>query len=220
MPDPPADEYAHARESMVEQQLRRRGIGDPRLLAAMEKVPRHRFLPNPADSGAYGDYPLPIGDGQTISQPYMVAIMTEALRLTADHNVLEIGTGSGYQAAILAELSREVYSVERIAALADRARETLAALGYTNITVVIGDGSLGHPPASPYDRIIVTAASPKIADPWVDQLAEDGILLAPTGDRWGQTLTRVIKHGDKLEHQDLGGCVFVPLVGEHGWQTD
>ncbi|MDH4180270.1 MAG: protein-L-isoaspartate(D-aspartate) O-methyltransferase, partial [Armatimonadota bacterium] len=166
------------------------------------------------------DYPLPSGDGQTISQPYMVAIMTEALRLTADHSVLEIGTGSGYQAAILAELSRHVYSVERIAALADRARDTLADLGYANVTVVLGDGSLGHPPAAPYDRIIVTAASPKIADPWVEQLAEDGILVAPTGDRWGQTLTRVIKRGDKLEHENLGGCVFVPLVGEHGWQTD
>jgi len=220
MPDSPADEHAHAREAMVEQQLRRRGIRDPRVLAAMEKVPRHLFLSNPADSGAYRDYPLPIGDGQTISQPYMVAIMTEALRLAADHKVLEIGTGSGYQAAILAELSREVYSVERIATLAERARETLAELGYGSVTVVVADGSLGHPRAAPYDRIIVTAASPKIADPWIEQLAEDGILVAPTGDRWGQTLTRVIKHGEKLEHQDLGGCVFVPLVGEHGWQTD
>jgi len=220
MPDPPADEYTSAREAMVEQQLRRRGIRDPRVLAAMEKVPRHRFLPHPDDSGAYCDYPLPIGDGQTISQPYMVAVMTEALRLTADHKVLEIGTGSGYQAAILAELSRQVYSVERIAALAERARETLAELGYGSVTVVVADGSLGHPRAAPYDRIIVTAASPKIADPWIEQLAEDGILLAPTGDRWGQTLTRIIKHGAKLEHQDLGGCVFVPLVGEHGWQTD
>ena len=205
---------------MVEQQLRRRGIRDTRLLAAMETVPRHLFLSNPADSGAYCDYPLPIGDGQTISQPYMVAIMTEALRLTADHSVLEIGTGSGYQAAILSELSREVYSVERIAALAERARDTLADLGYTNVTVVVGDGSLGYPQAAPYDRIIVTAASPKIADPWIEQLAEDGILVAPTGDRWGQTLTRISKHGEKMEHQNLGGCVFVPLVGEHGWQTD
>jgi len=220
MPDPPADEYTNARVAMVEHQLRRRGIKDKRVLAAMERVPRHRFLPHPDDSGAYCDYPLPIGDGQTISQPYMVAIMTEALRLAADHKVLEIGTGSGYQAAILAELSRKLYSVERIATLADRARDTLADLGYTNVTVVVGDGSLGHPQAAPYDRIIVTAASPTIADPWIEQLAEDGILVAPTGDRWGQTLTRIIKHGAKLEHQDLGGCVFVPLVGEHGWQTD
>ena len=214
------DAAAEARQAMVEHQLRRRGIKDPRVLAAMEKVPRHRFLLHPDDSGAYRDYPLPIGDGQTISQPYMVALMTEALRLTADDKVLEIGTGSGYQAAVLAELSREVYSVERIATLAERARETLAELGYTSVTVVVADGSLGYPPAAPYDRIIVTAASPKIADPWIEQLAEDGILVAPTGDRWGQTLTRIIKHGAKLEHEDLGGCVFVPLVGEHGWRTD
>jgi len=205
---------------MVETQLRRRGIKDPRVLAAMENIPRHRFLRDPDDPGAYSDYPLPIGDGQTISQPYIVALMTEALRLTADHKVLEIGTGSGYQAAILAELSGEVYSIERFASLAERSRGILAELGYHNVTVIVADGSLGHPEAAPYDRIIVTAASPKIADPWIEQLADDGILVAPTGDRWGQTLTRVIKHGEKLEHQDLGGCVFVPLVGEHGWRTD
>ena len=220
MPGPPADEYTDARVAMVEQQLRRRGIKDPQVLAAMEKVPRHLFLPNPTDAGAYGDYPLPIGDGQTISQPYMVAIMTEALRLSADHSVLEIGTGSGYQAALLAELARHIYTVERIAHLADRARERLSDLGYSNITVVVGDGSLGHPEAAPYDRIIVTAGCPDIADPWVEQLAEDGIIVAPTGDRWGQTLTRVIKHGNDLERENLGGCVFVPLIGERGWQMD
>ncbi len=205
---------------MVEQQLRRRGIKDARVLAAMEKVPRHRFLPQPDDPGAYCDYPLPIGDGQTISQPYMVALMTESLCLEEDHKVLEIGTGSGYQAAILAELSREVYSVERFATLAERARKLLAELGYENVTVIVADGSLGYPEAAPYDRIMVTAASPQIADPWVEQLGEGGVLVAPIGDRWGQTLTRAIKRGAKLEHQNLGGCVFVPLVGQHGWRDD
>lgn len=205
---------------MVEQQLRRRGIKDPRVLSAMERVPRHRFLADPNDPGAYNDYPLPIGDGQTISQPYMVALMTEALRLNGDERVLEIGTGSGYQAAILVELSREVYSIERFPGLAERARCVLAELGYHGVTVLVGDGSLGHPEKAPYDRIIVTAACPKIADPWVEQLADGGILVAPVGDRWGQNLTRVTKRADKLEHQNLGGCVFVPLVGEHGWDSD
>lgn len=205
---------------MVEQQLRRRGIKDPRVLSAMERVPRHRFLPHPDEPGAYNDYPLPIGDGQTISQPYMVALMTEALRLNGDERVLEIGTGSGYQAAILAELSGEVYSIERFANLGERASSLLADLGYHGVTVLVGDGSSGYPEKAPYDRIIVTAACPKIADPWVEQLADGGILLAPVGDRWGQTLTRVTKRGDGLDHQNLGGCVFVPLIGEHGWDCD
>ena len=211
------DEHAAERRSMVEHQLRRRRIADERVLAAMEKVPRHRFLPSPTDPAAYGDHPLPIGDGQTISQPYMVALMTEALCLTGDERVLEIGTGSGYQAAILAELAREVYSVERFPGLAERARALLADLGYSNVTVIVGDGSLGHPEAAPYDRIIVTAAAPEIADPWVEQFVEGGILVVPLGDRWGQTLTRATMHRGKLDQASLGGCVFVPLVGEHGW---
>jgi protein-L-isoaspartate(D-aspartate) O-methyltransferase len=205
---------------MVEHQLRRRGIKDPRVLSAMERVPRHRFLPHADEPGAYNDYPLPIGDGQTISQPYMVALMTEALRLNGDERVLEIGTGSGYQAAILAELSGEVYSIERFATLGERASSLLADLGYHGVTVLVGDGSSGYPEKAPYDRIIVTAACPKIADPWVEQLADGGILVAPVGDRWGQTLTRVTKRGDGLDHQNLGGCVFVPLIGEHGWDCD
>lgn len=205
---------------MVEQQLRRRGITAERVLQAMERVPRHRFLPRPDDPGAYGDYPLPIGDGQTISQPYMVAIMTEALRVEGDEKVLEIGAGSGYQAAILAELAREVYSIERFITLAERARNKLAELGYDNVTVVVGDGSKGYPEHAPYDRIIVTAASPKLANPWTEQLAEGGVLLAPVGDRWGQTLLRVTRHQGKLEQENLGGCVFVPLIGEHGWAEE
>jgi protein-L-isoaspartate(D-aspartate) O-methyltransferase len=183
----------------------------------MERVPRHRFLPDPDDSGAYGDHPLPIGCGQTISQPYMVATMTEALRLTGEERVLEIGCGSGYQAAILAELSLEVYSIERVPELAERARALLDELGYANVAVVVGDGSLGYPETEPYDRIIVTAAAPEMSPAWAEQLVEGGLLLAPIGDRWGQTLIRARKLGANLERESLGGCVFVPLVGEHGW---
>jgi len=208
------------RKQMVEHQLRNRGIRDPRVLAAMERVPRHRFLPHPDESGAYGDYPLPIGSGQTISQPYMVALMPECLRLTGDEAVLEIGTGSGYQAAILAELAREVYTVERFAELAERARALLGEAGYDNVEVIVGDGSEGYPEAAPYDRIVVTAAAPEIAQPWLDQLKDGGRLVLPLGDRWGQTLTVVTKRGGKMEQESMCGCVFVPLVGKHGWTKD
>jgi protein-L-isoaspartate(D-aspartate) O-methyltransferase len=213
-------DYEAERKRMVETQLRRRGISDPRVLAAMEKVPRHRFLLNPDDSGAYGDHPLSIGSGQTISQPYMVALMTECLHLEGLEQVLEIGTGSGYQAAILAELSRRVVSVERFATLADRARQVLTELGYYNVEVVVGDGSLGWPDEAPYDRIIVTAAAPQVAKPWTDQLSHGGRLVVPLGDRWSQTLTIVTKRQGKLHHESVCPCVFVPLVGEHGWQED
>ncbi|MBE9566300.1 MAG: protein-L-isoaspartate(D-aspartate) O-methyltransferase, partial [Proteobacteria bacterium] len=182
-------DHASELERMVEHQLRRRGIADPRVLKVMEKVPRHRFLPNPEDTAAYDDHPLSIGSGQTISQPYMVALMTECLRLKGDERVLEIGTGSGYQTAILAELSGEVYSVERFPKLAESARAVLQALGYHGVEVIAGDGTLGYPEAAPYDRIIVTAAAPKIAQPWIDQLAEEGRLVVPLGERWGQQLT-------------------------------
>jgi protein-L-isoaspartate(D-aspartate) O-methyltransferase len=208
------------RKQMVEHQLRNRGIRDPRVLAAMERVPRHRFLSHPHESGAYGDYPLPIGSGQTISQPYMVALMTECLRLTGDEAVLEIGTGSGYQAAVLAELAREIYTVERFAELAERARAVLGEMGYDNVEVIVGDGSEGYPEAAPYDRIMVTAAAPEIAQPWLDQLKDGGRLVLPLGDRWGQTLTVVTKRGGKTEQESICGCVFVPLVGKHGWPQE
>jgi protein-L-isoaspartate(D-aspartate) O-methyltransferase len=213
-------DYEAARKRMVEHQIRRRGISDPRVLSAMETVPRHRFLPDTDDPAAYDDYPLPIGGGQTISQPYMVALMTECLHLTGDERVLEIGTGSGYQAAILAELSRQVISIERLSSLAERARTILADLGHHNVKVVVGDGSLGYPDDAPYDRIIVTAASPKVAKPWLEQLADGGRLVVPLGDRWGQTLTIVTKRGAKTHYQSVCGCVFVPLVGQHGWSQD
>ena len=202
---------------MVEYQIRRRGISDPRVLAAMEKVPRHLFLPNPEDFAAYDDMPVPIGCGQTVSQPYMVAVMTELLRLRGEERVLEIGTGSGYQAAILAELCSEVITVERFEPLAERARSLLAELGYHNVAVIIGDGTLGYPEKAPYDRVIVTAAAPKIAQPWLDQLVDEGRLVVPLGQRWSQTLTLIKKRGERIEQEDHGGCVFVPLVGEHGW---
>jgi len=206
------------RRQMVEYQIRRRGISDQRLLAAMEKIPRHRFIPNP-DISAYDDMPIAIGFGQTISQPYMVALMTELLCLEGAECVLEVGTGSGYQAAILAELAAEVYTLERFEALAERARLVLADLGYQNILVVVGDGTLGYPEKAPYDRIIVTAAAPRIAQPWLDQLADGGRLVLPLGQRWSQVLTVVTKQGDRIMQESHGGCVFVPLVGEHGWES-
>ncbi|MCJ7750166.1 MAG: protein-L-isoaspartate(D-aspartate) O-methyltransferase [Armatimonadetes bacterium] len=213
-------DFTPERKQMVETQLRRRGIKDERVLAAMERVPRQRFLLDPSDSGAHGDHPLSIGSGQTISQPYMVALMTEHLRLKGGEHVLEIGTGSGYQAAILAELSRDVVTVERFPDLAERASTVLIDLGYPNVQVFVGDGSLGWPDAAPYDRIIVTAAAPEVAPPWVDQLADGGRLVVPLGDRWGQTLTVLAKRGDELDHEKICGCVFVPLIGEHGYRGE
>lgn len=207
------------RKQMVEYQIRRRGVPDQRLLAAMGKIPRHRFVPDGESYAAYEDMPIPIGSGQTISQPYMVALMTDLLKLTGEERVLEIGTGSGYQAAILAELAREVYTVERFGSLAERARLTLADLGYSNVTVVVGDGTLGYPDRAPYDRIIVTAAAPQIAQPWIDQLRDGGRLVLPLGQRWSQVLTAVTKEGGSVHTEDHGGCVFVPLVGEHGWES-
>jgi protein-L-isoaspartate(D-aspartate) O-methyltransferase len=207
------------RKQMVEYQIRRRGVSDQRLLAAMEKIPRHRFVPVAESYAAYEDMPIPIGSGQTISQPYMAALMTDLLRLTGEERVLEIGTGSGYQAAILAELAKEVYTVERFEPLAERARYILADLGYSNVTVVVGDGTLGYPDRAPYDRIIITAAAPQIAQPWLDQLRDGGRLVLPLGQRWSQTLTVVAKEEGRIRTEDHGGCVFVPLVGQHGWES-
>jgi protein-L-isoaspartate(D-aspartate) O-methyltransferase len=216
---PPRD-YELEKKHMVEYQIRSRGIRSPRLLAAMEKVPRHRFLPNPGDPDAYRDYPLSIGSGQTISQPYIVGLMTDCLRLQGDERVLEVGTGSGYQAALLAELSRRVYTIERFPALADKARQVLQDLGYHNVEVLVGDGSEGCPEHAPYHRIIVTAAAPHLADPWIEQLTDGGRLVVPLGDRWGQNLTVVTKQGSELKKESVCGCVFVPLIGARGWTED
>jgi protein-L-isoaspartate(D-aspartate) O-methyltransferase len=210
-------EYDRARERMVRSQIEARGIRDPQVLVAMRQVPRHLFVPVHTRGSAYRDIPLPIGEGQTISQPYIVALMTEMLELTGKERVLEIGTGSGYQAAVLSMLAHEVYTVERLPSLARNAEELLRQLGYTNINVRIGDGTLGWAEHEPHDAIIVTAAPPEIPSPLLDQLADGGRLVAPIGPRWTQTLVRVRRKGEKLHKEYLTSVAFVPLVGEYGW---
>jgi protein-L-isoaspartate(D-aspartate) O-methyltransferase len=205
------------RDAMITQQLIRRGIKDARVLAAMRQVPRHLFVPDRYQAMAYDDMPLPIGQEQTISQPLMVALMTEALQLGGSERVLEIGTGSGYQAAILGRLASVIFSIERLAALAVQARATLAALGIKNVHVLEGDGSLGLPEHAPYDAIVVTAGAPKVPHPLVDQLNRGGRLVIPVGDRLEQTLMRVTNTDQGLHTEHLGGCRFVPLVGLQGW---
>jgi len=220
MPDRPASEseYASLREAMVANQIEMRDVRDPRVLAVLRAVPRHRFVPAYQAESAYRDSPLPIGEGQTISQPYIVALMTEMLELKGDERVLEIGTGSGYQAAILGQLAAEVISVERFASLAEEARARLAELEYDNVRVEVGDGSLGWPEEAPYDAIIVTAASPSVPPPLEEQLAEGGRLVVPTGQRWTQSLVRVRRQGGRLKRETTIGVAFVPLIGKHGWQ--
>ncbi len=209
--------YEKEREHMVESQLARRGIKDKRVLDAMRQVPRHLFVPTDVRGLAYCDGPLPIGNGQTISQPYIVALMTELLELTGQERVLELGTGSGYQAAILSLLAREVYSVERHAALAQQAEKVLAQLGYDNVVVSVGDGTLGWPEHSPYEAIIVTAAAPDVPQPLTEQLADGGRLVAPVGSRWSQVLVKVKRQGETLARERLTAVAFVPLVGKYGW---
>jgi protein-L-isoaspartate(D-aspartate) O-methyltransferase len=188
------------------------------VLAAFYKVERHKFIPEQLWSSAYADYPVPIGDGQTISQPYIVALMTECLGLSGQEKVLEIGTGSGYQAAILAELAREVCSVERFAGLARSAESVLQELGYTNIKIQVADGTLGWEEEAPFERIMITAASPRIPLPLTEQLKENGKLILPLGESFSQVLTVVEKKKGRLESIDVCGCVFVPLVGKYGWR--
>jgi len=196
--------------------LRRMGIRDERVLAAMERVPRHRFVRPEDVDVAYGDHALPLGEGQTISQPFVVARMTELLEVGPEHHVLEVGTGSGYQAAVLAELAREVVSVERHASLAERARELLTELGYDNVRVVAADASVGYPSEAPYDRILVTAASPGISPELIEQCAPDGRIVAPVGDEELQHL--VVRHPDGRETRH-GPVKFVPLRGRAGFRT-
>jgi len=207
------------RNEMVDTQLIPRGISDPLVIGAFRKVPRHRFAPENIRISAYEDAALPIGEGQTISQPYMVAIMTELLKLKGDEKVLEIGTGSGYQAAILAELCKKVITVERIVSLSQRSEKILKEMGYSNIEFVIGDGTLGYPEEAPYEGIIVTAGCPKIPSPLIDQLAEGGRLVIPVGERYLQTLTIATKEKGKISIEESIGCVFVPLIGKYGWQN-
>lgn len=212
--------YDVLRERMVTEQLIWRGISDPRVLEVFRKVLRHKFVPPTLQDIAYSDHPLPVGEGQTISQPYMVALMTEKLGLTGDEKVLEIGTGSGYQAAILLELAREVYSVERYKTLADKAEEILKELGYKNIKIKVGDGTIGWEEHAPYDGIIVTAGAPDIPKSLLSQLNENGRLVIPVGGRFSQVLTLVEKKKDRFTTQDICGCVFVPLIGKEGWRGE
>jgi protein-L-isoaspartate(D-aspartate) O-methyltransferase len=213
-------DYETLRELMVKTQLVPRGIRDTRVLDVMRRVPRHLFVDSSLQPDAYEDMALPIGEGQTISQPYMVARMTELLELKGDERVLEIGTGSGYQAAVLSELAREIYTIERVASLGERAIERFRALYYANVHVKIGDGTLGWPEKSPFDRIVVTAASPKIPDPLMVQLSVGGILLAPVGSRYSQELLKVRKTDQGISEEYHTPCVFVPLIGEHGWKEN
>jgi protein-L-isoaspartate(D-aspartate) O-methyltransferase len=211
-------DLTQARERMVIEQLERRGISDRRVLAAMRAVARDRFIPPEYAEHAYDDAPLPIGSSQTISQPYMVALMSEVAALNGSERVLEIGTGSGYQAAILSRLAGEVYSVESIRALHDRARVILAAMGVSNVVLRCGDGSEGWPEAAPFDAIIVTAAMPGIARPLLDQLKPDGRLVAPIGEDELQTLVRVSRVNGSWREEYFGECRFVKMTGKHGFQ--
>jgi protein-L-isoaspartate(D-aspartate) O-methyltransferase len=205
------------RSRMVEHQIRARGITNPRLLTAMREIPRHHFIPPPYNSSAYEDAPLPIGNGQTISQPYIVALMTELLDPRPEDRVLEIGAGSGYQAAILSRLVRHVTTIERIPGVADLARRNVEELGLKNISIIVGDGTLGYTGNAPYDGIIITAATPEIPQPLIDQLAVGGILVAPVGSRDIQELVTLTRTEKGIVRASHGGVRFVPLIGEHGW---
>ena len=210
-------DFSLARERMVKNQLIPRGINDERVLQVMGKIPRHLFIEEALAGEAYNDHPVPIGEKQTISQPYIVALMTEALELKGTEKTLEIGTGSGYQTAILAELSSRVYTIERIKSLLVNARELLAQLGYNNILFKAFDGTLGWKEYAPFDAIMVTAGSPSLPKPLIDQLADNGRIIIPVGDRYSQELIKVIRKGENLEQKSLGGCRFVNLIGVHGW---
>lgn len=211
-------DFEKERFEMVEYQIKGRGIKDERVIEAMRRIPRHMFVPESLISVAYGDHPVSIGEGQTISQPYIVALMTEALMLKGDEKALEIGTGSGYQTAVLAELCREVYTIERIPSLLKRAEGLLEKLGYKNIRFGIGDGTLGWKEYAPYDGIIVTAGAPDFPTPLIEQLSDNGRLVIPCGDEYSQILYRVTRKGNKFEEENLGGCRFVKLVGTYGWK--
>ncbi len=211
--------YKKNRELMVNEQIIARGITDKNVINAMNKVPRHLFVPDNKKHLAYDDCPLPIGEGQTISQPFMVAIMTERLNLDDRSKVLEIGTGSGYQTAILAEIAKEVYTVERLESLSLKAQNILKLLGYQNIFFKIGDGTLGWEENSPYDGIIVTAAAPVVPESYKNQLKDGGRLVIPVGDKYTQSLQVIIKKDGKFIEQQEFLCAFVPLIGKEGWSS-
>ena len=214
-----ADLFARERQRMVDDQLVRRGITEERVLAVMGQVPRHLFVEEAFRERAYGDHPLPIGQAQTISQPYIVALMTTLLALTGREKVLEVGTGSGYQTAVLAGLARRVCSIERIAALALRARAVLEGLGYANVWVRVGNGTLGWLDEAPFDRIVVAAGGPSVPPPLFEQLVEGGRMVLPLGDQTSQTLTLVENLGGQMRTRACGDCSFVPLVGKYAWNA-
>ena len=214
-PYPRADE----RKAMVERQIAARGIHDPGVLAAMLEIPRHLFIPPPYDHAAYDDNPLPIGSGQTISQPYIVALMTELLHPEATDNMLEIGAGSGYQAAVLSRLVRRLTTIERITTVANQARTNLKSLGIDNVIVIEGDGTLGYPGNAPYDGIIISAATPDVPQPLIGQLADGGTLVAPVGGHDIQDLITIHRQGRSFRRESRGGVRFVPLIGQHGWEN-
>jgi len=209
----PREDFKAMREKMVETQIKARGVKDPRVLAALLKVERHRFVPEKYLDSAYSDQPLPIGEGQTISQPYIVGLMTELLELKGNEKVLEIGTGSGYQAAILAELAKEVYTIEIIESLASTAEKRLSELGYQNVRLKAGDGYLGWPEAAPFDAIIVTAAPDHIPKPLIEQLKEGGRMVVPVGTHT-QELRKIVKKSGRMETIDVIPVLFVPMTGE------
>jgi protein-L-isoaspartate(D-aspartate) O-methyltransferase len=214
----PENDFLRLRSQMVEEQLRGRGISDAQVLKIMGEVPRHLFVPEDLRQQAYDDGPLPIGCDQTISQPYMVGLMTEKLCLTGVESVLEVGTGSGYQTAVLSRLAAIVISIELSSQLSESARRVLSDLGWMgNVTLVVGDGSIGYPDCAPFDRIIVTAGSPCIPRPLVHQLKEGGILVLPLGERARQVLLQLTKMPDGLKTVELVDCTFVPLIGQEGW---
>ncbi|MFA5118171.1 MAG: protein-L-isoaspartate(D-aspartate) O-methyltransferase [Candidatus Omnitrophota bacterium] len=209
-------DYTALRKRMVEEQIVARGVNNKRVIDAFRKVERHRFIPVDKRASAYADFPISIGEGQTISQPYIVAVMTQSLDLSGAEKVLEIGTGSGYQTAILAELAKEVFTIERLQKLSSHAASTLAEMGYKNIHFLAGDGTLGWQEEAPFDRIIITAASPQIPLPLTEQLIESGKLVLPLGPQGSQMLTLVKKENHKLESTYICGCIFVPLIGKFG----
>ena len=210
--------FSKDRLEMVESQIKRRGINNERVLQAFRTIPRHLFVPENYKADAYADHPLPIGNGQTISQPYIVALMTSNLKLTGNEKVLEIGTGSGYQTAILANLVKEVHSIERISQLSDLAERNLRVLGMDNIYLHVGDGSLGWPDTAPYDCILITAAAPEIPEIILEQLKVNGRIVGPVGGRWRQMLEVWVKEKKQIKKEQILPVVFVPLRGAHGWQ--
>lgn len=212
--------YQRLAESMVRTQIEARGINDPGVLDAMKSVPRHEFVNESLIDQAYSDHPLPIGDQQTISQPYIVALMTEALQVDKDDRVLEIGTGSGYQAAILGELAYRVYTIERNRTLYERARQILEKLGYYNVICRYGDGTLGWKEEGPFDAILVTAGAPEIPKPLLDQLKVGGRMIVPVGSSFSQDLVKLYRDEKGIHQTDLGGCRFVKLIGQCGWKAE